>query len=789
MIKKGKKVVLVTTMLSVLTANIPSVAVYADDNMSSIEPSALDLNEAVFASLSGSTALAAHTDDGMDNWLNTDNLNEPKESDDLEDSGEDGAPGTGDTGQDHSPTAEDQDMDNSLISGVPSEDSGSLPEGSGSNDNLDSEHQNGSDSLTSENESENSLTNTQVPNATPDFNMGGESYGTTGLDADIPQEGDCLKEDCPVIENLTSMNPGDASLDTDMLNVNNTSTQNGTTPDVITTDDFTYDTKTGVLTIKNNKTVDYFNSSYWKDVLGYEIPNFNVESVKEVVIEDTVTEIGYSAFSDCSGLKKVTFSKGLTSIGESAFSGCTDLSNIILPDKLKTIKKSAFERCSALRSIIIPAEVTSIGHWAFTSGKDGYSHINDVTFKGSVAPEKMWEPFGHPMDWKSLSVYIPYGSINYDSQINGSYTLWFLPELQPKISGDTAYFQISHFNSYKDFNFYQETRDTQDGSLLAKTPTSSLPDRNVSYSYTLQKKDAAGNWVQVVQASLSKEIKGRWEDEWVIGVDGSGNETSYKFEVPSFIEDEHGQDTLYTIDPAKLTCNLGAASLADGIYRCVVNAAWHYSIGLEANYELASYEFEWNRSIAQPFDPGSSNDGSDSDQKDDGSDTDKKDNGFDYGHKDDDSDSDQKDDGPNSDSEDDDTNADKNVGGSDSDQNSGNTIGSISTGSSQMQGGQNNSSSFGQGTIDSAVSSGSGSRDDSNTSESILAGSQENAKEDINSKDQAEKTEDSDTVEIVAKDIGLFNGHTNIILVSFISILFIARIMMLLIKKIKTDIL
>ena len=783
MIKKGKKVVLVTTMLSVLSANIPSVAVCADDNMSSIEPSALDLNEAGFASLSGSTALAAQTDDGMDNRLNTDHLNEPKESDDLADSGEDGAPGTGDTGQDHSPTAEDQDMDNSLISGVPSEDSGSLPEGSGSNDNLDSEHQNGSDSLTPESESENSLTNTQVPNATPDFNMGEESYGTAGSDADIPQEGDCLKEDCPVIENSTSMNPGDASLDTDMLKVNNTSTQNGTTPNVITTAEFTYDTKTGVLTIKKNSALSS-GTSYWQTVLNNNIPAFDVKSVQKVVLGDDVTEIGSFAFYGCKGLTQVTFSKGLTRIGACAFNECTELSDIILPDKLKTIGKRAFADCPKLEHIIIPAAVTYIGEWAFTSA-GGYSHIDNVTFKGSVAPECMADPFGFPGDRKNFSVYIPYGSINYDSQINGSYTLWFLPELQPKISGDTAYFQISHFNSYKDFTYYNSNSGF-------RTPVSSLPDRNVSYSYTLQKKDAAGNWIQVVQDSLSKEIKGRWEMKQVTAIDAFGNETTYQHTVPSFIEDEKGKDTFYTIDQAKLTCNLGAASLADGIYRCVVNAVWHYYEDFNnkeqsKEYELASYEFEWNRSIAQPFDPGSSNDGSDSDQKDDGSDTDKKDDGFDYGHKDDDSDSDQKDDGSNSDPKDDDTNADKNDGGSDTDQNSGNTIGSISTGSSQMQGGQNNSSSFGQGTIDSAVSSGSGSRGDSNTSESILAGSQENAKEDINSKDQAEKTEDSDTVEIAAKDIALFNGHTNIILVSFISILFIARIMMLLIKKRRKD--
>lgn len=773
MIKKGKKVVLLTTMLSVLSSNIPAVAVYADDNTNSSEPPALDLDEESFASLSNPTALTTHTDDGMDNWLNPDNLNEPKESDTLVNPGENGAPEPGSSEQDSNSDAEDPDTGNSFAADNPSGGSRPLPEDSGNNDNLSSENQNGDDNLTSESENGSDLPNTEVPSGTPNYNMGA-SYGSTGSDAGIPQEGDYLgEENCQTEESLTSDNSGDAGLKAEVLNVNTALTQDNSKSDEIVGGGFTFNIGTGILTITDSSAFGD-DGSAWKDQLDKAMNNFDLMFIQEVVIADDVTNIGNSAFSGCSSLKKVTFSKELVNIGDSAFAGCNNLSDITLPDKLETIGASAFANCSSLKSIIIPKKVSSIGHYAFTSGSDGYCNLTDVTFKGSNAPSSMWEPFGQTKP--TLGVYIPYGAENYDTQIASSYTLWFLPDLQPKISGDTAYFKMSHFYSYKDFYYYNT-----DGTY--STPVSSLPERNVSYSYVLEKKDAVGRWVEVISDSLSTEIKGRWENTTVNGVNKHGNESeTYTFDVPSFIEDEKGDDVFYAIDPAKLTCNLGAASLAEGIYRCVIKAVCHGSQwGLDpdapsTSYTLTSYEFEWNKRIAEPFNPDSSN--NDSDQKDDG---------FDYGHKDDDSDSNPKDDGSNSDPKDDNTNSDQNVGEPDSDQNNGNTIGSVSTGSSQMQGSWNHSSSSEQGTMDSTDSSENGSHNGRNTSESALSVSPESMNEDIHSKNEAEKADDSNTVEIAAKDMGLFKGQTNIILVSFISILFIARIVMLIIKRRKSD--
>ena len=62
------------------------------------------------------------------------------------------------------------------------------------------------------------------------------------------------------------------------------------------------------------------------------------ESVRErpfsVTIPDGVTEIGESAFFQCTGLTAVTIPNSVTEIGGSAFSGCTGLTAVTIPDSV-----------------------------------------------------------------------------------------------------------------------------------------------------------------------------------------------------------------------------------------------------------------------------------------------------------------------------------------------------------------------------------------------------------------------------------------------------------------------
>jgi hypothetical protein len=115
--------------------------------------------------------------------------------------------------------------------------------------------------------------------------------------------------------------------------------------------------------------------------------NTLVVGCKETIIPNSVTSIGESAFSHCSGLTSVTIGNSVKSIGDYAFYLCYGLTSITIPNSVTSIGGGAFDSCSGLTSVTIGSSVMSIGENAFydCSGLTSVTIPNSVTSVGKHA--------------------------------------------------------------------------------------------------------------------------------------------------------------------------------------------------------------------------------------------------------------------------------------------------------------------------------------------------------------------------------------------------------------------
>ncbi len=103
------------------------------------------------------------------------------------------------------------------------------------------------------------------------------------------------------------------------------------------------------------------------------------ESIKKVIIGNSVTSVGAFSFTGCISLADISIGQKVATIGTGAFADCYALKNIDLPDSVTTIAGNAFSY-SGIEDLIIPDSVTSIGNYAFSSCKS----LKSVTLSNSV---------------------------------------------------------------------------------------------------------------------------------------------------------------------------------------------------------------------------------------------------------------------------------------------------------------------------------------------------------------------------------------------------------------------
>jgi hypothetical protein len=88
--------------------------------------------------------------------------------------------------------------------------------------------------------------------------------------------------------------------------------------------------------------------------------------ITKCIIPNSVTSIGFGAFSFCRSLTSITIPNNVTRIGDCAFSCCNSLTSITIPNSVKIIGDEAFSQCKSLISITIPDSVKIIDDEAFS---------------------------------------------------------------------------------------------------------------------------------------------------------------------------------------------------------------------------------------------------------------------------------------------------------------------------------------------------------------------------------------------------------------------------------------
>ena len=156
-------------------------------------------------------------------------------------------------------------------------------------------------------------------------------------------------------------------------------------------------------------------------------------TLTEVTLPNTVDEIGYQAFFNCSNLTKVIIPEGVRKIGQAAFYGCSQLTSITIPSTITNmdtafsgntalshvtltngiskISSSAFKGCTGLTEIKVPISVNEICSDAFngcTSLKSvllekNINIINSNAFKDCTELNDV-KYNGYKTDWEKVRV-------------------------------------------------------------------------------------------------------------------------------------------------------------------------------------------------------------------------------------------------------------------------------------------------------------------------------------------------------------------------------------------------
>jgi len=94
----------------------------------------------------------------------------------------------------------------------------------------------------------------------------------------------------------------------------------------------------------------------------------NLPALKELVIDNSLTNIQYNAFDGCKALTTITLKEGvrLKDIAQQTFKSCTALVKITLPDTVTSMGDSVFDGCTSLETVNWSSQMTKIPNGTFS---------------------------------------------------------------------------------------------------------------------------------------------------------------------------------------------------------------------------------------------------------------------------------------------------------------------------------------------------------------------------------------------------------------------------------------
>ena len=167
-----------------------------------------------------------------------------------------------------------------------------------------------------------------------------------------------------------------------------------------------------------------------------------IAGCKNTVIPNSVTSIGYCAFSVCKGLTSITIPNSVTSIGGDAFQWCINLTSIEIPNSVTSIFEGAFSSCKGLTSIVFRNSTPSIDEYTFRSC-EALTSIYSYT----DTPESWTACDFENYHYTNATLYIPKGSKETYSATDGWRDFVNVEEVEGKVNLNSNGYATFSYNS------------------------------------------------------------------------------------------------------------------------------------------------------------------------------------------------------------------------------------------------------------------------------------------------------------------------------------------------------